>query len=87
MFPKPQADLKSNTPEFEVTPLAKATGFREYDARWLFPQDVNLMGIQALGMGIGTQMQRLGVPFAIVPSVKVSIGYWATVPSASAALA
>ncbi len=66
MFPKPQANLKSNTPEFEVTPLAAATGFREYDARWLFPQDVNLMGIQALGMGIATQMQRLGIRPVIV---------------------
>ncbi len=66
MFPKPQANLKSNTPEFEVAPLAKATGFREYDARWLFPQDVNLMGIQALGMGIATQMSRLGIRPAVV---------------------
>ncbi|MFZ5913520.1 MAG: phosphomannomutase/phosphoglucomutase [Pseudomonadota bacterium] len=66
MFPKPRPDLKSNTPEFEVTPLAAPTGFREYDARWLFPEDVNLMGIQALGMGIATQMHRLGVRPVVV---------------------
>ena len=33
--------------------MVKATGFREYDARWLFEKEINLMGIQALGMGLG----------------------------------
>ena len=30
-FPKPRADLKPNTAEFERLPLVKPTGFREYD--------------------------------------------------------
>ena len=37
MLPKPRADLKPNTADFERLPLVKPTGFREYDARWLFP--------------------------------------------------
>ena len=37
MFPKPRADLAPNTADFERLPLVKPTGFREYDARWLFP--------------------------------------------------
>ncbi len=31
-------------------------GFREYDARWLYPKDVNLQGIVDLGKGFGTQI-------------------------------
>jgi phosphomannomutase/phosphoglucomutase len=61
MFPKPQAALVTNTYEFERLPLVKPTGFREYDARWLFPQEINLMGVQALGMGIGTLVHEMGV--------------------------
>jgi phosphomannomutase/phosphoglucomutase len=61
MFPKPQASLAPNTYAFEAEPLVKPTGFREYDARWLFEKELNLMGVQALGMGIGTLVQELGV--------------------------
>ena len=61
MFPTPQAALAPNTYEFERLPLVKPTGFREYDARWLFPQEINLMGVQALGMGIGTLVHEMGV--------------------------
>ena len=32
------------------------TGFREYDARWLFEKDIDLEGITALGKGFGTQI-------------------------------
>ncbi len=39
----------------------KPTGFREYDARWLYPGEINLMGVQALGLGIGTLVHELGV--------------------------
>ena len=31
-------------------------GFREYDARWLYEQDINLSGIENLGKGFGTQV-------------------------------
>ena len=31
-------------------------GFREYDARWLYPKDINLGGIKNLGIGLGTQI-------------------------------
>ena len=35
MIPKPRADLKPNTADFERFPLVKPTGFREYDAAGL----------------------------------------------------
>ena len=31
-------------------------GFREYDARWLYEKDINLLGIENLGKGLGTQI-------------------------------
>jgi phosphomannomutase len=61
MFPVPEAALAPNTFAFEQRPLVKPTGFREYDARWLFPQEINLMGVQALGLGIGTLIHEMGV--------------------------
>jgi phosphomannomutase/phosphoglucomutase len=61
MFPKPEALLKPNTYAYESRPMVKPTGFREYDARWLFEKEINLMGMQALGMGIGTLMHERGV--------------------------
>ena len=68
MFPKPRPSLAPNTAAFESLPLVKPTGFREYDARWWFghpgsdkPPELNLMGVQALGMGLGTLLGRMGV--------------------------
>jgi phosphomannomutase/phosphoglucomutase len=60
MLSAPRADLKPNTLAYENGPLVKATGFREYDARWLFGPDINLLGIEALGLGLGTYIQELG---------------------------
>ena len=66
MFPKPKSVLVPNTYAFESGPMVKATGFREYDARWLFEKEINLMGIQALGMGLGALIAELGVKQEIV---------------------
>ena len=66
MFPKPVDTLDPNTAAFEITPMVKPTGFREYDARWRFPDEINLMGIQALGLGLGTLLRRRNItPLAI----------------------
>ena len=61
MFPKPAPNLRPNTFEYEEAPLIKSTGFREYDARWLFGAELNLMGVQALGMGLGALLREMGV--------------------------
>lgn len=66
MFPKPRADLVPNTLDFERLPLVKPTGFREYDARWLFPQEINLMGLNAVGLGMAALFDERGVPRRIV---------------------
>src|SRR6516164_3310766 len=66
MFPKPKSVLLPNTSAFESEPMVKATGFREYDARWLFNKEINLMGVQALGMGLGALIAELGARPEIV---------------------
>ena len=63
---KPRSDLKPNTADYENLPLVTANGFREYDARWLFGKEINLLGIQALGLGLGTYLHEIGVKPKIV---------------------
>ena len=73
MMPKPRADIVANTLEFEILPLVKPTGFREYDARWWFngighekPAELNLEGVKALGLGMATLFHELGVEPKVV---------------------
>ncbi|MCX5581634.1 phosphomannomutase/phosphoglucomutase [Kaistia terrae] len=66
MFPTPVPKLVQNTYDFESKPMVKPTGFREYDARWLFGDEINLMGVQALGMGLGTLLGEMGVKRELV---------------------
>lgn len=59
--------IQPNTEGFEREIFVEPSGFREYDARWLYPEQVNLRGIQALGLGIGTIVHEQGKnPPAIV---------------------
>ena len=66
MFPKPVARLDINTYPYESSPMVKPTGFREYDARWLLEKEINLMGVQALGLGLGTLIHDMGVTPEVV---------------------
>jgi phosphomannomutase/phosphoglucomutase len=66
MFPKPKSSLTPNTYAYESSPMVKPTGFREYDARWLLEKEINLMGVEALGIGLGTLIRELGVKPEIV---------------------
>ncbi|MDE1939931.1 MAG: phosphomannomutase/phosphoglucomutase [Alphaproteobacteria bacterium] len=59
---KPRSDLKPNTLDYENLPLVTSNGFREYDARWLFGKEINLLGVQALGLGLGTYLHEVGAP-------------------------
>ena len=62
----PRVDLVPNTLAYETGALVKPTGFREYDARWVLEKEINLLGIQALGLGLGTYIHELGVRPAVV---------------------
>ena len=44
----------SKLTEINISPL----GFREYDARWIYEKDINKLGINNLGKGLGTQIIR-----------------------------
>lgn len=48
-----------NTEAFERDILIAPEGFREYDARWLTPEQLNLRGAQKLGLGIGTIIHEM----------------------------
>ncbi|WP_299283674.1 phosphomannomutase/phosphoglucomutase [uncultured Tateyamaria sp.] len=58
---KPAPTVTPNTWAFLRDPMIAPTGFREYDARWKYPDDINLPGITALGLGLGTQMHWRGI--------------------------
>lgn len=58
---KPSQQVAENTWEFLRDAMITPTGFREYDARWKYPEDINLAGITALGLGLGTQMRNRGI--------------------------
>ena len=66
---KIRSDLKPNTFEYEMQPLITQNGFREYDARWLFGKELNLMGVQMVGLGLGTYFHELGI------KPKVAVGH------------
>ena len=38
------------------SPHINPLGFREYDARWLYPKDINNEGIKSVGQGFGSQI-------------------------------
>ncbi|MEM9724104.1 MAG: phosphomannomutase/phosphoglucomutase [Pseudomonadota bacterium] len=59
-MPAPQPTVTENSWDFLSTPMITPTGFREYDARWRFPEQINLMGVQALGLGLATQLHEAG---------------------------
>lgn len=54
-------EIVPNTLAYEQQSLIRRTGFREYDARWLFGKDVNLAGMQSLGLAIGTLIHRRNI--------------------------
>ncbi len=70
-MPKPSATVTQNTWEFLRDPMIAPTGFREYDARWKYPDEINLPGVTALGLGMGTQMHEMG----IAPVIAVANDY------------
>ena len=48
---KPRSDLVPNTADYENLALVTANGFREYDARWLFGKEINLLASRRWAWG------------------------------------
>lgn len=64
-----RTDLKPNTFDYENLPLITPNGFREYDARWLFGKELNLTGVQLLGLSLASYFHDLGI------KPKVAVGH------------
>ena len=59
-------EFAPNSLGYEQNPMIKASGFREYDARWLFEKEINLAGVQVVGLSLGTMIRERGIPPRIV---------------------
>ena len=64
-----RTDLKPNSFDYENLALITPNGFREYDARWQFGKELNLTGVQLLGLSLGTYFHDLGI------EPKVAVGH------------
>ena len=53
----------------EISAKIDPLGFREYDARWLYPEKINLEGIKLVGKGFGTQITNK------IKNPRVSVGH------------
>ena len=51
---KPLTETNPNGLDSANLPMIRPTGFREYDVRWRYPDEINLPGIQALGWVMAT---------------------------------
>jgi phosphomannomutase/phosphoglucomutase len=65
-IPKPITVVSHNGWDSLDVPMIQPTGFREYDVRWRYPEEINLLGIQALGLGFATQLHEAGLPPVVV---------------------
>ncbi|MBG7614432.1 phosphomannomutase/phosphoglucomutase [Brevundimonas sp. BAL450] len=63
---KPRPGLAPDTADYETHPLVNPTGFREYDARWILGSEINLLGLQALGLGLATYAHEIRARPSIV---------------------
>ncbi|MEH6663266.1 MAG: phosphomannomutase/phosphoglucomutase [Brevundimonas sp.] len=65
-MPKPGSGPVAPAADDETRPRVTPSGFREYDARWILGPDINLAGLQALGLGLATCVHALGARPRIV---------------------
>ncbi len=66
MLPAPLTSAAQNTAEFERTPFIKPTGFREYDARWIFGKEINHLGLTCIGLCMAELFAEKGVKKRII---------------------
>lgn len=56
-----EAAIATNSAEYETEVLIDPSGFREYDARWRYPEQINLRGANILGMALAALIHDMGV--------------------------
>ncbi len=57
---RPRTDLTPHTRLHETEPFIRPEGFRDYDARWRLGEEINLTGMQAVGLGLATLLKARG---------------------------
>jgi phosphomannomutase/phosphoglucomutase len=65
---RPHPVSRPNTWAFLTEPMVAPSGFREYDARWRYPEEINLSGMEAVGLGLGTELREAGGSAIVVAS-------------------
>jgi phosphomannomutase/phosphoglucomutase len=65
-----QSPLQFNFDETLDPAVISPYGFREYDARWLFPDDVNQQGLEIFGFSLGSYISN-----RVKPGASVVIGH------------
>ena len=65
-----QSPLQFNFNETLDPAVISPYGFREYDARWLFPDDVNQQGLEIFGFSLGSYISN-----RVKPGASVVIGH------------
>ena len=55
-----------NINHYDDEPIINELGFREYDARWIYPKQINLSGIKKIGYGLGQLMIEENIKKEIV---------------------
>lgn len=66
----------------DARPLAAPEGFREYDVRWRYPEEIGTKGLRALGVAIGAWLEERNAP----PRIVVGRDYRAYSPEVQASL-
>ena len=62
-----QKELSFNFEENLDAPIISPFGFREYDVRWLYPDEINKKGLEIFGFGLGSYVcQKKGEGASIV---------------------
>ena len=60
------SDISFDIKNYSDEPIINEFGFREYDARWIYPKQINLSGIKKLGYGLGQLMTEENIEKEIV---------------------
>ena len=63
---KPQEHFPEGSWHWVAEPMIARSGFREYDARWRYPEQINLRGAEEFGCGLGMLMNESGIEPQIV---------------------
>ena len=61
-----------NINHYDDEPIINELGFREYDARWIYPKQINLSGIKKIGYGLGQLMIEENIKKEILDTFEIA---------------